>query len=305
MIRYFSLQALHVRNGRSGQAMVLFLVVVCTVMTLLFASIAVHSMMAAKVACANAVDAIALNAATWEARCLNLISALNEGISHCMTIIRWVIGIWAGLAIAAAFGVGLPPFIEYTRYAREIISDCWDTARMFASWSENIRKMAPYLVLGETIALADRLDVIGMLHPFDPRGPHDGKNTLELHLEKGPPISILNVFDPISSVIRKINKIKVRNRTGRMKNVRNMLNSAINFLIGGNTEPIHMLIPEKDFNDRQFVRFVGSREHRPLPIPFLGNNETERLLDEAAAEPYGGGAESMTWKSRLTKREVK
>ena len=303
MIRYFSHQALHVRNGKSGQAMVLFLVVVCTVMTLLFSSIAIHNMTASKVACANAVDAIALHAATWEARCLNLISALNEGISHCMTIIRWTIVVWAGLAIAAAFGVGVPPFLEFSRYAREIISDCWSTAKKFASWSENIRKMAPYLVLGETIALAVKLKVVGVLHPFDPTGPRDGENTLELHLEKGPPINILDAFEPIFSVIRQIDRF--RYLSNNMKNVKNLLNSAINFLVGGNTEPIYMLVPEKHLQERQFVRFVGSMEHRPLPIPFLGNNETHRLPDEAHAEPYGGDVESMTWKSRLTKRETK
>ena len=304
MILYFSRQAIHIRNGNTGQAMVLFLVVVCTVMTLLFASIAIHNMSAAKVAAANAVDAMALNAATWEARCLNIIAALNEGISNCITLIRVTVVVWAASAITVAFGgLGFPIFVEATKYAREVISNCWSTARMLASWSENIQKMAPYLVLGETVALAIKLEVVGILHPYDPGGPHDGENTLELHLEQSPPMYLIDLFGPISDVIRKINRYWFLN--SNMKNVKNMANSAINFLLTGNREPIYMLIPEKDFNDRQFVKFVGGREHRPLPIPFLGNNETERLFDEAQAEPYGGDALSMTWKSRLTKREEK
>ena len=303
MILYFSRQAIHIRNGKTGQAMVLFLVVVCTVMTLLFASIAIHNMSAEKVAAANAVDAMALNAATWEARCLNIIAALNEGISNCITLIRLAVVVWVGFAVAAAWGPGLPIFIEATKYAREIISNCWSTARMLASWSENIQKMAPYLVLGETVALASKLKVVGILHPFDPGGPHDGENTLELHLEQSPPMYLIDLFGPISDVIRQINRYRFLN--SKLRNVRNTLNSALNFILAGNREPIYMLIPEKDFNDRQFVQFIGGREHRPLPIPFLGNNETERLLDSAQAEPYGGDALSMTWKSRLTKREEK
>ena len=303
MIRYFSSQALHIRNGKSGQAMPLFLVVICTVMTLLFVSIVAHNVATSRVACANAMDAIALNAATWEARCLNIIAALNDGISKCMQIILWTCVVWAGLAVAAAFGIGVPAFSTYTEYARELISRCWNAAHMLASWSEQIRDLAPYLVLGETIALASKLGVVGVLHPFDPRGPHDGTNTLELHLEYGPPIHLTNAFDPIFSALNRLNSI--RRPDGTLKAIKNVLNRTLNLILGDNNKPIRKLIPEKDFPKRQFVRFVGSRKIQPLPIPFLGNNETERVFDQAQAEPYDGDAESMTWKSRLTKWEDK
>ena len=299
MIRYFSHQALHVRNRKSGQAMPLFLVVICTVMTLLFVSIVVHNMAASRVACANAIDAIALNAATWEARCLNVIAALNDGISQCMNIILWICATWAVMAGLAAFGVGVPVFNAYTKYAREFISNCWNTAHMLASWSERIRDMAPYLVLGETIALAKKLGVEGILYPLNPRGTHDGTNTLELHLEYGPPINLINAFDPIFSTLSRLDK--VRRPDGTLKAIKNVLNSTLNLILGGNNKPIRKLILEKDFPKRQFVRFVGSQQVQPLPIPFLENNETERIFDQAQAEPYDGDSESMTWKSRLTK----
>ena len=298
MIRYFSHQALCIRNGKNGQAIVLFLVVVCTVMTMLFVSIVARNVAASRVACANAIDAIALNAATWEARCLNIIAALNDGISKCMDIILWTCIVWAALAIAAAFGVGAAAFAEYTRYARELISDCWKTAHMLASWSEEIRDLAPYLVLGETIALSSKLGVVGVLQPFNPSGPHDGENTLELHLEYGPPINLTDAFEPIFSALERLNR--VRKPDGTLKAIKKTLNNAINLILGGNNKPIHMLIPEKDFSKRQFVYFAGSRKIQQLPIPFLGNTETERIFDQAQAEPYGGGSESMTWKSRLT-----
>jgi hypothetical protein len=38
-------------------------------------------------------------------------------------------------------------------------------------WSEKIRKAAPYLVLGETLALAKKRDVAGVLFPSIPGGP--------------------------------------------------------------------------------------------------------------------------------------
>jgi len=303
MIRYFSRQMLHVRKGENGQALVLFLVVVCSVMTLLFVSVVAHNVAASRVACANAIDAIALNAATWEARCLNIIAALNDGISKCMDIIFWTCAVWAVLAALAAFGIGVPAFNAYTEYARELVSKCWKTAHMLASWSEQIRDLAPYLVLGETIALASKLGVEGILHPFDPRGPHDGPNTLELHLEYGPPIHLIDAFEPVFTLLSRLNK--ARRPDGTLKAIRNVLNSTINFILGGNNKPIRKLVPEKDFPKRQFVRFVGSRKIQPLPIPFWGNHGTERIFEQAQAEPYGGGAESMTWKSRLTKWEDK
>ena len=293
MIRYFSRQAIHARNGKKGQALVLFLVVICTVMTLLFVSIVAHNVAASRVACANAIDAIAINAATWEARCLNIIAALNDGITKCMQIILWVCVVWAALAIAAAFGVGIPAFTKYSEYAREIISDCWNAAHMLASWSEKIRDLAPYLVLGETILLAKKLEVVGVLLPVNTK----------LHLEYGPPINLIDAFQPIFDVLERLNRFRRPDRT--LKQIRSYLNNVVNLILGGNNKPIRKLIPAKDFSKLQFVRFVGSTEVQPLPIPFLENNETQRIFEQAQAEPYGGDAESMTWKSRLTKWEEK
>ena len=148
MIGYFTRQAVRLRAGNPGQATALFLVVAATVLVVIFASIRLHHVAVARVSTADSVDAIALSAATWEARCLNLIAALNDGSIQCFRVIRWTCAVWAALAVAAAFGFGAPAFVEYTREARRLIAGYWDTAHLLVSWSEKIRKAAPYLVLG-------------------------------------------------------------------------------------------------------------------------------------------------------------
>ena len=303
MIGYFSRQAVRVRGRNRGQATALVLVVAATFLLVVFASIRLHHVSVARVSTADSVDAIALSAATWEARCLNLIAALNDGAIQCFRVIRYTCVVWAALAVAAAFGVGAPAFAEYTREARKLIAGYWDTAHLLVSWSEKIRKAAPYLVLGEVAALSKQRNVAGILFPLNPRGPHDGKNTLELHLAPGAPISLTDAIAPISGVLNRLKRIRFLD--GAMKTVIALLDTALRGIVGTGKGPIRMLEPESDFPDRQFVRFEGIRTVPDLPIPFLDERGKRRVFEEATARPYGGGPAEMTWKSRLTDRGKK
>jgi len=303
MIGYFSRQAIQLRAGNRGQATVLFLVVAATLLVVVLASIRLHHVAAARVTAADSVDAIALSAATWEARCLNLIAALNDGAIQCFRVIRWTCVVWAALAVAAAFGYGAPAFEEYTRKARKLIAAYWDTAHMLVSWSEKIRKAAPYLVLGEVAALAKQRNVPGILSPLNPAGPHDGKNTLELHLAPGPPISLVDAIAPISAVLNRLKSSRILKSAA--KAVIALLDTVLRGIVGTSKGPIRMLEPEKDFADRQFVKFEGIHTVPDLPIPFLHEQGKRRVIEEATAQPYGGGSAEMTWKSRLTERRKK
>ena len=303
MIGYFSRQAVRLRAGNRGQATGLFLVVAATVLVVAFASIRLHHVALARVSTADSVDAIALSAATWEARCLNLIAALNDGAIQCLRVIRWTCVVWAAMAVAAAFGVGAPAFAEYTREARKLVTGYWETAHLLVSWSEKIRKAAPYLVLGEVASLSYRRNVTGILIPPDPRGPHDGKNTLELHLAPGAPITLTDAIAPIRGVLDRLKRVRVL--SGAMKSVIALLDAALRGVVGTGKGPIRMLEPEKDFPDRQFVRFEGIHTVPDLSIPFLDEPGRRRVFEEATAQPYGGGSAEMTWKSRLTERGKK
>jgi hypothetical protein len=269
----------------------------------IFASIRLHHVAVARVATADSVDAIALSAATWEARSLNLIAALNDGVLQCFRVIRWTCAVWAALAVAAAFGYGVPAFTEYTRRARRLIAGYWDTAHLLVSWSEKIRKAAPYLVLGEVAALSKQRNVAGILSPLNPRGPHDGKNTLELHLAPGPPISLPDAIAPISAALNGLKNIRILKSAA--KAVIALLDTALRGIIGTAKGPIRMLEPESDFPDRQFVRFEGIHTVPALPIPFLDEQGKRRVYEEATAQPYGGGSAEMTWRSRLVERRKK
>jgi hypothetical protein len=303
MIGYFSGQALRLREGNRGQATVLLLVVAATLLVVTFASIRLHHVAVARVTAADSVDAIALSAATWEARCLNLIAALNDGAIQCFRVIRWTCVVWGALAVAAAFGAGLPAFSEYTKEARRLIAGYWETAHLLVSWSEKIRKAAPYLVLAEVASLSNRRNVAGILSPLNPRGPHDGKNTLELHLAPGAPVSLTDAIAPIRGVLKKLKRI--RYLKSATKAVIALLDKTLSGIVGTGKGPIRMLEPEKDFPDRQFVRFEGIYTVPALPIPFLDERGKRRVVEEAMAQPYGGGSAEMTWKSRLIDRERK
>jgi hypothetical protein len=289
--------------GNRGQAAVLFLVVSVTLLAMVFASIRFQNLFFARVACSNAVDAIALSAATWEARSLNMIAALNDGISQCMRAIRWISIVWAALAIAAAFGAGLPAFLKYTREAKQLISAYWDTAHQLAAWSVKIKNTAPYLVLGEVAALSRKRNVTGILTPLDPRGSHDGGNTLELHLEPGPPLRLAEAVLPVSGALNRLKKIRFLK--GPAKAVASLLEAALGGLDRSGKGPLRMLVPEKDFQERQYIRYVGRQPVPALPIPILAEKSNQHVDSVAQAEPYGGGSVEMTWKSRLMERSTK
>jgi hypothetical protein len=191
----------------------------------------------------------------------------------------------------------------YTRKARRLIAGYWDTAHLLVSWSEKIRKAAPYLVLGEVAALSKQRNVAGILFPLNPVGPHDGKNTLELHLAPGPPIHLLDAIAPISDLLNRLKSTRILKSAA--KTVIALLDAALQGIVGTGKGPIRMLEPEKDFPDRQYVRFEGIHSVSGLPIPFLNEQGKRRVFEQATAQPYGGGTAEMTWKSRLTERGKK
>jgi hypothetical protein len=298
MISLFPRQALRVRQGAYGQAGILLLTTLTALLSVVFAAVYVAHLGGEKIASANAVDAIALSAATWEARGLNMIAALNDGIEQCFRLIRWTAVVWAAMAIAALTGLSLPAFLKYSKQAACIIRSSWNTASQFAMWAEKVRDALPYLILAETALLARKLKVTGALYPFDPRGLHDQERTLTLHLTQGPLLTLADALSPIHNVKRKIGKWKwAKKIAGKVIGI---IDSALGSVLGSNAEPIFMLIPEEHFPLRQKVRFAGFRTASPIPVPLLPAPSENRFLFETAAEPHGGGATEMSWKSRFT-----
>jgi hypothetical protein len=298
MISMFPRQTLYLRQGAYGQAAVLLLTTLMAILSVVFMAVYLAHLGTGKVVSANAVDAIALSAATWEARGLNMIAALNDGIEQCFRLIRWTSVLWAAMAVAALTGFGLSAFMKYSRQAARVIRSSWDTARQFAKWAEKIKDAIPYFVLAETVRLSRELQVTGILYPFDPRGPHDHERTLELHLTRSPPLTLADAISPINNVKRKFRKWKWAKRiAGRVVGI---IDSALQSLFGTTPGPIYMLVPETDFPVRQKVRFTGFKAVSPLPVPFFPPASKTRFLFETFAEPYGGSATEMSWRSRFT-----
>ncbi|HZL97672.1 MAG TPA: hypothetical protein VFB91_03070, partial [Terriglobales bacterium] len=269
MIGYFSRQAVQLRAGNRGQATALFLVVAATLLVVVFASIRLHHVAVARVTTADSVDAIALSAATWEARCLNLIAALNDGAIQCFRVIRWTSVVWAALAVAAATGYGVPAFALYTRKARKLIAGYWDTAHLLVSWSIKIRKAAPYLVLAEVAALSKERNVPGILFPLNPAGAHDGKNTLELHLAPGPPISLVDAIAPISAALNWLKRSRILKSAAAT--VISLLDAAIRAIVGTDKGPIRMLDPKRISRSDSSSGSRGSIRFPTSPSPSSTN----------------------------------
>ena len=300
MISIFTRRVDLIRGGNAGQATLLLAIVATAILSLVYATVYISHLGAARVASANASDAVVISAATWEARGLNMIAALNDGILQCFRVIRWTCVIWAALAIAACSGVGMPAFAAYSRQAIKMIRSYWKCARELADWSVRVKSAIPPLALAETISLSKTLKVAGTIHPFDPRGPHDGRNTLELHVAPGPPLHLVDALGPIARVPGRIKKWKWAGRA--VGQISAVIDGAIRAIIGGDPRPIRMLVPESDFPKRQKVRFAGFRSSNPLPIPDADWSRERRFFFESFAEPYGGSATEMSWRSRLTEK---
>jgi len=297
MISLFPRQILYLRQGAYGQAAVLLLTILTAILSVVFMAVYLSHLGTEKVASANAVDAIVLSAATWEARGLNMIAALNGGIEQCFRLIRWTSVLWAAMAIAALTGFGLSAFLKYSRKAAQVIRSAWNTARRFAKWAEKIKEAIPYFVLTETVRLSRELQVKGVLYPCDPRGPHDHEKTLELHLTRSSPLTLADAISPINDVKRKIRKWKwAKKIAGKVVGI---IDSALRSFLGTTPEPIYMLVPEIDLPVRQNIRFTGFKAVSSIPVPFFPPASKNRFVLETSAEAYGGSATEMSWKSRF------
>ncbi|GAB4371511.1 MAG: hypothetical protein Kow00128_19470 [Deltaproteobacteria bacterium] len=301
MLSLFPRQRMHIRAGRAGQATLLLLVTVSAILSVALAAVQLQHLGSERVAVANRVDAVALSAATWEARGLNVIAALNDGILQALRLIRWTCVVWAALAVAACFGA-VGPFLEYSRRAPRILRSLWSCALQLSRWSDKVREAVPWMVLQKTASLSARLGIRGVLTPTHPRGEHDGKNTLELHVAPGPPISFAEAIFPITRVPRKIAKWKWAKKIARR--VSSVIERALRGILGDLPGTIRMLVPEEDLPRRQRVRFAGGRRPSLLPAPFLPPPHPPPFADTAIGEVYGGGTTTMTWKSRLAPEGV-
>ncbi len=292
-ISLYPRQICQARLGNHGQAVSLFLVTAVLLMSLIYSAVYLSHQGVLKITAINKIDSVAISAATWEARGLNLIAALNEGVYECIRLIRWICAIWAVLAIASATGYGAAIFSAYSDYAEDIIRNVWERATELADWAERVKEMTPSLVLAETAALSAKLGVTGVLTPTNPVGSHDSEGTLELHLKKGKKIGISEALAPILDLLG----------SGIGGAVKSILNPILAGILGASQEPIRLLIPEDDFDRRQVVRFSGYREAEGLSVPFIGPLGRRRYAFSTTAQPYGGGSTEMTWKSRLFETE--
>jgi hypothetical protein len=287
---YIRRQRASIAEGRAGQALPLLLVTTTVLLALAFSSVHLVALQSESVRASNAVDAVALSAATWEARGLNVIAALNDGVNQCLVAIRCICVVWAVLAVAAATGYGVPLYTAYSRYAKRVIRSYWRLAKRLAAWAEKVRKGTPYLALEDALSLSVKHGATVLLRPSNPAGRHDASDTLELHLADAREVRLGDAFAPLYKALKKM---------GGGGGIRKALDLVLRTLVGESGGPIRLLVPEDDLPKRQFVRAEGVVKNRS-PFPRLSIlSPPPAFPASATAEPYGGGWDKAEWKSRL------
>lgn len=130
------------RNPEHGQALIytvmVMLVLVCFIALVINAGRTINW----KIKMQNSADASAVSGAIWQARALNMIAALNDGISLCTAAIAGMV-----TAIGLSKGLLLPALLPH-------IIKTYRAAQKMAKVQDIIKKMNPILVEGEVLRIA-------------------------------------------------------------------------------------------------------------------------------------------------------
>ncbi len=143
----------HGRQGEHGQAVVFVVITLVTLIVFVAAAVNVGRDLSYKMELQNTADSAAMAGAVWEARGLNLIAGLNQGIVLCVELIVIIVSAIALLTVCAGTlwwaGVGeactgvLPLVLNY---ANEAIPRLWNTAKEMSKLEAQIAKIFPVIV---------------------------------------------------------------------------------------------------------------------------------------------------------------
>jgi hypothetical protein len=142
----------------------------------------------------NSADSSAMAGASWEAKGLNLLSALNTGMVIAVSII--VVEIMVMIALTSlcfltwwAGGGACDLIPSWAEFMEKTIPKLWKSAKEMERIGDRIVKFFPFLVIGETLRVASVNPIVSVpvLYPFIPgefEDPPEGRKVM-LHVEKG------------------------------------------------------------------------------------------------------------------------
>lgn len=200
------------RDGEQGQAIV-FVVITLITLIIFIASVAnVGRELSYKMEMQNTADSASMAGAVWEARGLNLIAGLNQGIVLCVELIIIIVAAiailgvcsatlwWAGIGEACA--TALPLVLNF---ANKAIKRLWNTAVEMSNLEKKIAKIFPYTVpvAVEIASGANSNSPVSIPYPYQPSDkvpPPLTPQEISLNVDKG------TFQDLIEAIMKEISK---------------------------------------------------------------------------------------------------
>ena len=231
------------QHGRGGQALVFVLLTVVTLIAFIALTVNLSELLARKIHMQSAADAAALSGAVWQARCLNLVAALNIGITACMAGITAMI-----IAIAISRGALIPSLGPK-------IAKLYRAVRKMARVQDVIIRIAPILVEAEVYRISRLNEAMGAL-AFKPALPPWPR----LHIHR---LGVRS-FDPSRSWKKDEKTVSYHGHSA----------------VSDTTIPLPC-IRDDDFDAQQYVFSVAVRAQEPVLMRAreLFGYENPRLLD--------------------------
>ncbi len=140
-------------GGDTGQAAVFVVITLVTLLVFVATVANVGRELSYKMEMQNTADSASMAGAVWEARGLNLIAGLNQGIVLCIELIIIIVAAiailgvcagtlwWAGIGEACASA--LPVVINF---ANKVIRRLWNTAVEMSKLEKKIAEIVPFIV---------------------------------------------------------------------------------------------------------------------------------------------------------------
>lgn len=156
----------------------------------------------------NASDSSAISGAVWEARGLNILAALNTGMTIAIAIIVFEVAVLLALSTVCfltfwAGGGACSLIPSWASFMKETIPSLWRSAKEMENIGDKVVKVFPALAIGDAVRIAytNPGTEFGIVYPFVPGdyGSEDGK--LTLHVRKG---DFGEIIDHIESVISQV-----------------------------------------------------------------------------------------------------
>ncbi|MGB9735983.1 MAG: Tad domain-containing protein [bacterium] len=204
-------------NKEQGQAIVFVIITLVTLIVFIAAVANVGRELSYKIQLQNTADSASMAGAVWEARGLNLIAGLNQGIVLSVELIVIVVSAiailgvcsatlwWAGIGEACASA--LPPVLEF---ANDVIPRLWNTATEMSRLEKKIAQIFPDIVpvAIEVAGGANPDSPLSIPYPYQPSGdvpPPLSPQAISLNVDNGAFGDLIKAI--INDISRRLDKI--------------------------------------------------------------------------------------------------